>query len=102
VLLFVNLYFNIFNNQRFRAGFAINFNPAASPACEVTILKYPFNQSFLKTIPKYPPPSPTATAQQPTGQAFKYLYNNPHRLAVECQSCYKPALLSASRYGYEF
>jgi len=32
VLLFVNLYFYIFNQQRFRAGRAMNSSPAASPA----------------------------------------------------------------------
>jgi hypothetical protein len=31
-LLFVNLYFYIFNQQRFRAGRAMNSSPAASPA----------------------------------------------------------------------
>jgi hypothetical protein len=31
-LLFVNLYFYIFNQQRFRAGQAMNSSPAASPA----------------------------------------------------------------------
>ena len=31
-LLFVNLYFYIFNQQRFRAGLAMNSSPAASPA----------------------------------------------------------------------
>jgi hypothetical protein len=31
-LLFVNLYFYIFNQQRFRAGPAMNSSPAASPA----------------------------------------------------------------------
>jgi hypothetical protein len=31
-LLFVNLYFYIFNQQRFRAGRAMNYSPAASPA----------------------------------------------------------------------
>jgi hypothetical protein len=30
-LLFVNLYFYIFNQQRFRAGRAMNSSPAASP-----------------------------------------------------------------------
>jgi hypothetical protein len=30
-LLFVNLYFYIFNKQRFRAGRAMNSSPAASP-----------------------------------------------------------------------
>jgi hypothetical protein len=32
-LLFVNLYFYIFNQQRFQAGRAMNSSPAASPAC---------------------------------------------------------------------
>jgi hypothetical protein len=31
-LLFVNLYFYIFNQQRFRAGRTMNSSPAASPA----------------------------------------------------------------------
>jgi hypothetical protein len=31
-LLFVNLYFYILNQQRFRAGQAMNSSPAASPA----------------------------------------------------------------------
>jgi hypothetical protein len=31
-LLFVNLYFYIFIQQRFRAGLAMNSSPAASPA----------------------------------------------------------------------
>jgi hypothetical protein len=31
-LLFVNLYFYIFSQQRFRAGRAMNSSPAASPA----------------------------------------------------------------------
>jgi hypothetical protein len=31
-LLFVNLFFYIFNQQRFRAGRAMNSSPAASPA----------------------------------------------------------------------
>jgi len=31
-LLFVNLYFYIFNQQRFQAGRAMNSSPAASPA----------------------------------------------------------------------
>jgi hypothetical protein len=31
-LLFVNLYFYIFNQQRFRAGRAMNSSPAVSPA----------------------------------------------------------------------
>jgi hypothetical protein len=31
-LLFVNLYFYIFNQQRFRAGPSMNSSPAASPA----------------------------------------------------------------------
>jgi hypothetical protein len=31
-LLIVNLYFYIFNQQRFRAGRAMNASPAASPA----------------------------------------------------------------------
>jgi hypothetical protein len=31
-LLFVNLYFYIFNQQRLRAGRAMNSSPAASPA----------------------------------------------------------------------
>jgi hypothetical protein len=31
-LLFINLYFNIFNQQRFQAGRAMNSSPAASPA----------------------------------------------------------------------
>jgi hypothetical protein len=30
-LLFVNLYFYIFNQQRFRAGRSMNSSPAASP-----------------------------------------------------------------------
>ena len=33
-LLFVNLYFYIFNQQRFRAGRAMNSSPAASPASQ--------------------------------------------------------------------
>ena len=38
-LLFVNLYFYIFNQQRFRAGRAMNSSPAASPARYFFLLK---------------------------------------------------------------
>jgi len=46
-LLFVNLYFYIFNQQRFRAGRAMNSSPAASPArCRQCQLTFHSNETF--------------------------------------------------------
>ena len=45
-LLFVNLYFYIFNQQRFRAGRAMNSSPAASPARYTQLMQLKSLYSF--------------------------------------------------------